>query len=73
VVGLTVTETVFDKELGTEQLLAPTKREAIEQWLRLKGDRRFEPVALCSLLALHDDLRIGGPTWDMRFQFSFIP
>jgi hypothetical protein len=72
-VTLKVTETRFDKPYSTFELEAPRKTVAIDALTRDYPDRRFDPSALCALLAMHDDIRIGGPTWDVRFEFRFKP
>ncbi len=72
-VTLTVTETRFDKPYSSFALEAPRKSTAIDAMIAEHFDARFDADALCSLLSRHDDIRIGGPTWDVRFQFSFQP
>jgi hypothetical protein len=70
-VGLTVTETRFNKPHSVNVIERETKHEAIAAMLAYFPDARFVPSALISMLSQHDDLRLGGPTWDVRFQFSF--
>jgi hypothetical protein len=50
----------------------PTRQAAIAGFIS-EGDSRFDPSAIISLLSRHDDIRIGGPTWDVRFTQTFIP
>jgi len=72
-VTLTVTETRFGRPYSTFALEAPRKTVVIDALTREYPDRRFDPAALCALLTMHDDLRLAGPTWDVRFEFSFKP
>lgn len=48
-----------------------TRSAAIAGYLSDGTDPRFTPDALISLLSINDDIRIGGPTWDVRFTQTF--
>lgn len=73
-VKLTVTETIFHRPPIVEEFEGTTRQAAIAGYLK-DGNYRdwFEPAALISLLSKHDDLRLGGPTWDIRFAQTFEP
>jgi hypothetical protein len=73
-VQLRVTETRFDKIYRVDELEAPTVSVAYGNWLRdfAATDNRFNQSML-SLFQLHSDLRIGGPTWDVHFEFMYHP
>lgn len=50
-----------------------TRQAAIAGYLtEHRSDARFTPEALISLLSIHDEFRMGGPTWDVKFTQTFV-
>lgn len=71
-VTLTVTETsCLDAFPLVEVFEGKEKYDVILGYLNQSTDMRFSRDALYSLLTLHNDLRLGGPTWDIRFQLTY--
>lgn len=71
---LTVTDTVLGTVKKTEQFTSCKKTQAITAWLShgtAGWGRVRDQEAIVLLLIEHDDLRIGGPTSDTHFEFTF--
>lgn len=74
-VTFTVTTTIMDKIVLEQTFQNEFRSKAIDEWVKDEKHPAFflggSKHDIRPLLISHDDLRIGGPTWDMRFQFTF--